>query len=90
MASVFEVGYAALVRNAAAHATELGQGALRCVWSDDGGVGTWPFENWRVGLNYLLDVVHTGREASTHVDENVGRRANHNIEGWLGLDGRAG
>jgi len=72
MASVVEFCDASLVGDAAAHAAELGQGTFRRLCVDGGGVGTWPIENGRVGFDHLLDVVHAGREAGTHVDQNVG------------------
>lgn len=88
MAAVFEVCDGGLVRDAAAHAAELGEGAFvvceGCrVGAGPGYDGTW------LRFDDALDVVHTGREAGAHVDKDVGRGADHDVEVWFRLDGAA-
>lgn len=70
-----------------AHAAELAEGAGQGAGVERGGVGARP--GGYLGVDDLLDVVHAWGEASTHVDEDVGRGADHDVEVWFCLDGRA-
>ena len=53
------------------------------------GGGIWAGPGLDVGFDDFLDVVHAGREARSHIDEDIRRGTDHDIEVGLGLDGRA-
>lgn len=86
MAPVTEVCDAGLIGDTT-EATEFtertakGGGVKRC------GVGTRPGCN--LVVDNFLDVVHAGCEASTHVDGDVWRGTDHDVEVGFGLDWRA-
>ena len=88
MASILEVCDTLLVGDTTAHAAEFSQRAL--VIGKGGGIRAWPLKDGpTIGFDNFLDVVHAGCEARAHVDQNVGRRTDHDVEVWLGLDGAA-
>jgi hypothetical protein len=75
-------------------ATELIEGTpciviRSCVWAGPG-YGTKFLAIFE--LQTILDTingVHAGHKTGSHIDENVGRRPNHGVEGGFDFDGRA-
>lgn len=71
-------------------AAQLGQGALVVlVLPVQGGrIRALP-RNTRLDSRYIGNVVHAEYKAGAHIDHDLLRGADHRVERWLGLDGRA-
>lgn len=77
-----------IVESRVGHAAESTHFGKRAELIISGCVGAQEQDGDAGALNFL-DVVHAGDVSCAHVDENLGRRADHGVELWLDHDRRA-